>query len=433
MTWTYQEALTWLYNRQALGIKLGLDKVRALLASVGDPQRAFQSIHVAGTNGKGSVTRFLALALQRAGHRVGAFTSPHLVHFTERVEVDGVPIAREDVARLLWVIKPHVEHLDNEDTPPTFFEINTALALLHFKEAGCDWAVVETGMGGRLDATNVLTPAATVITNVSQDHASFLGSNLRDIAYEKAGIIKPDTPCITAATGAALEVIQVQANTTRAPLTVVGEDYDIAPDLGGMLLRTPTGEARYDVGAAGEHQLLNAATAVATADVLDGAIPHHALAASLAEARMPGRLETFLLTRADGGHVEVLLDGAHNLEGARALRRHLGHRDLHSFHLIVGFSDDKPWQEMLGQWQPLALRVHAVSPRGPRGLPSDRIEHAMEGAFNPCSCQPDVKTALQAAIDGGAEAIVVAGSIFLVGEARAILTGQDLEDVHGAQ
>src|ERR1041385_1988032 len=173
--WTYEEALAWLYGRQALGIKLGLEKVERLLRALGDPHLAYRTVHVAGTNGKGSVTRMRAKALQESGFRPGATTSPHLVSFTERIEVDGDPIAKDRVAAGLARVRDAVEPLDADGTPPTFFECVTALAFLHFKEAGVQWAVVETGMGGRLDATNVIQPRLTVITNIELDHEAHLG------------------------------------------------------------------------------------------------------------------------------------------------------------------------------------------------------------------------------------------------------------------
>lgn len=440
--WTYPEALEWLYGRQALGIKLGLEKVHDLLRAIDDPHRAFDSVHVAGTNGKGSVTRFLAAALQRSGHRVGAFTSPHLIRFTERITVDGSPIPEDAVAQGLWRIRPVVDALDGEERPPTFFEINTALAFLHFREQGVAWAVVETGLGGRLDATNVLAPRLTVITNVAMDHARFLGDHPAQIAAEKAGIMKSGVPCITAARDDALVILKSVSQIERVPMSILGEDYHVLPDVNGLRLAHPGGEAHYDLAAAGEHQLENAALVVAACDALrqQGVqVPVEAVQQALAETSVPGRMESVQMAARDldegagDRRLEVLLDGAHNEAAAQALRYHLGRRDWSGFHLIVGFHQDKDWRALLSQWAPLAVQVWGVPLRSPRTLDPERMRDEVEGIGLPFQAVPDVSTALQGAARGDADRIVVAGSLWLVGEARAHLLGEPMEEIRGVQ
>ncbi len=443
LEWPYEEALAWLYGRQALGIKLGLDKVRRLLAALDNPQDAFRSIHIAGTNGKGSVARFMAGALRAAGYKVGLTTSPHLVRFTERIEINGRQVLPSAVAEGLAAIRPHVEALDGDDQPPTFFEIVTALAFVLFRDEGVTWAVVETGMGGRLDATNVLDPVLTVITNVSLDHAGYLGDHIGLIAAEKAGIMKPGVPCVTGVSGDALSVLKVASHGLRVPMSILGEDYHIVPDVNGMRLATPRGDAHYDVGPAGEHQLDNAALAVAAVDALRGlgvSVPDLALHTALRETVMPGRMESVhvqgsMLAGPAAGDalVEVILDGAHNEAGAVALRRHLAKRHLSGFHLIVGFAADKPWETMLDQWAPLAAHVWGVPLRSPRGLPPAPIGRHLEGEFMPFDAAPDATTALRLAVEAGARTILVAGSLFLVGEARAAITGEPVEEIRGTQ
>ncbi len=441
--WSYEESLAWVYGRQALGMKLGLDKVRRLLAALDHPQDAFQSVHVAGTNGKGSVARFLAAALREAGYRVGLTTSPHLVRFTERIEIDGRQVDTDAVRNGLAAIRPHVELLDQQQEPPTFFEIVTALAFLVFRNAGVQWAVVETGMGGRLDATNVLEPALSVVTNVSLDHAAYLGDHVGLIAAEKAGIMKPGVPCVTGATGDALSVLKVVSHAVQAPMSIIGEDYHLLPDVNGMRLATPRGEAHYDIGPAGEHQLENAAVAVAAVDALRSRgvdIPDLALHTALRTTLMPGRLETVRLEASRlagpdaGDHlVTVLLDGAHNLAGAVALRRHLANLQLSGFHLITGFAADKDWESMVDQWAPLAAHVWGVPLRNPRSLPPAALGRHLEAEFMPFDEAPDAATALRHAVASGARYIVVAGSLFLIGEARAAITGEGLEEIRGSQ
>ncbi|HLF17092.1 MAG TPA: folylpolyglutamate synthase/dihydrofolate synthase family protein, partial [Candidatus Thermoplasmatota archaeon] len=440
--WSYEEALGWLYGRQALGIKLGLAKVERLLAAVGDPHTAYRAVHVAGTNGKGSVARMVARTLQNAGRRVGCTTSPHLVSFTERIEVDGEPIARGDVARLLARLRPAVELQDRQGEPPTFFEVVTALAFLAFREAEVEWAVVETGMGGRLDATNVLRPALTVITNVDLDHQEHLGHTVAEIAWEKSGIMKPGVPCVTGASGDALTVLKARSHELEVPMSIVGEDYHVVPGGDGLVLLRPTGESHYAVGLAGEHQRHNAALVVAATEALRSrgvAIPPSALEAALRETTNPGRLETFevpaaTLAPGTGSRpVTVLLDGAHNVAAARALRSHLDRAGWQGFHLVTGFCADKDWTEALAAWLPCAGRVWAVPLRNPRSLDPRRIVEATRPSGVTASEQPDVRSALACAAAAGAERILVAGSLYLAGEARALLTGAGLEEIRGTQ
>lgn len=443
--WAYEEALGWLYGRQARGIKLGLDKVRRLLAQIGDPQDRFHSVHVAGTNGKGSVTALLSEALRRAGHDVGHTTSPHLVRFTERIEINGRPVTRGQVAKGLWTIRPAVERLDEEGEDPTFFEVVTTLAFHLFAEAGVEWAVVETGMGGRLDATNVLQPRLTIITNVAEDHQEHLGRHIGDIATEKGGIMKPGVPCITGATADALVVLKVLSHRFGSPMSILHEDYHVRPDINGIRLVRPGGESHYRVGLAGEHQLENAALAVAAVDALRTqgvAVPERAVQEAIAKTRFPGRLEMIRCAYQDlcpddpvqpHQDVEVLLDGAHNPAAARSLRRHLGHLDWTGFHLVTGFNRDKAWQQMLQEWVPLAAQVWGVPLRNPRTLDPEQIVDVTRGVGIPFKTAPDARTALQEAARAGATRIVVAGSLFLVGEARAHLTGQPMEEIRGEQ
>ncbi len=427
----HADALAWLYGRQGLGVKLGLEKVHKLLARLDNPHQSFKSVHVAGTNGKGSVVRWLGDALSHAGHRVGRFTSPHLIRFSERIVVDGDEIPDQDVARLIAQLQPVADELDAADAGPTFFELVTAMAFLWFKEQGVDWAVIETGMGGRLDATNVLEPALTVITNVGMDHQEFLGDHIVDIAAEKAGIMKPGVPCVTGAEGDALVAIKATSAALECPMSIVGVDYQVVPDIGGMSLIHPEGTAHYSVVSPGEHQLQNAALVVAACDALRTTgvdVPVASIQHALANTRMPGRTETLHL---DG--VPVLLDGAHNIDGAVALRRHFAHMDASGFQLIVGFSADKQWSDMLAQWAPLAARVIGVPLRSDRSMNPDDLRSEVEGIGIPFLHCPDVQSALRQAASTSPSLIVVAGSLFLVGEARAILTGQPLEGIRGNQ
>jgi dihydrofolate synthase/folylpolyglutamate synthase len=285
---TYQESLAWLYSTQQFGIKLGLENTTRLLEDLGNPHDAFRILHVAGTNGKGSVCAMLDAILRRAGHRTGLYTSPHLIDFRERIRVDGRMIAREAVAAGLTRIRDLSSGWDHS---PTFFEITTVLALEHFAASGCEYVVLETGMGGRLDATNAVTPVVSVITPVAMDHSEWLGDTIAAIAGEKAGIIKPGVPTVSAPQRTeAAEVIRARAGQA---VTFVTEPW--------------TGELPLE----GEHQKWNAAAAVAALQAA-GIYPAAGVVnEALREVRWPARFQRV--------GPNLVVDGAHNPHAADAL------------------------------------------------------------------------------------------------------------------
>src|SRR5271163_3346271 len=246
---TYSQAIEFLYSLRLFGMKLGLENTFRLAAAIGNPHHNLRFIHVAGTNGKGSTCAMMESIYRAAGLRVGLFTSPHLVSFAERIQVGRELISHEDVARLTEEIRGVIDAL-NAESPPTFFEVVTVMALKYFAEQKCDLVVWETGLGGRLDATNIVTPLASVITNVQLDHQQWLGQTIPEIAVEKAGIIKPGVPVITTAEEPALSVISKVASEKGAPLIVA----DPLPSR--------------EIGLSGAHQRLNAAAAVAAVRVL---------------------------------------------------------------------------------------------------------------------------------------------------------------------
>jgi dihydrofolate synthase / folylpolyglutamate synthase len=384
----------------------------------------------------------LAAVLAAAGHRTGCTTSPHLVSFTERMEVDGEPASRGEVADLLARLRPHVEALDAEGEPPTFFEVATAAAFLHFADAGVAWAVVEAGMGGRLDATNVVRPEVAVITNVSLDHQRHLGQTVPEIAWEKAGIMKEGVPVVTAATGEALMVLTVRSHQVHAPMSIVGGDYTVVPDPDHLVLLRPNGESRYEVGLAGPHQHENAALVVACVEALrlrGHDLPERALREGLRQVRHPGRLQRFdldaarLAPGAPSRPVSVLVDGAHNVAAAEALRQALFAMGWSGYHLVAGFCSDKDWQESLEAWLPPCAHLWAVPVRNPRSLdPGHLVALGLEGGVR-SEAAAGLAKALRRAVEAGAQRILVAGSLFLAGEAVATLTGRSLEEIRGSQ
>jgi dihydrofolate synthase/folylpolyglutamate synthase len=386
---TYEEMLQRLFALRRFGMRPGLAGVRALLAGLGHPERALCAVHVGGTNGKGSTTAFVEAALRAHGVRTGAFTSPHLLRFTERITIGGVELGRDQAADLA----ARVLAVGGEFT---FFEIVTAMAFVAFVERDVEVAVVEVGLGGRLDATNVLErPLATVVTSVGRDHTDVLGETLTAIAREKAGIWKPGVPAIFACDDeAAATVIAGEAARVGAPAQRYGRDFDDAglPPL----------------GLGGAHQRRNAALARrALASLPSQFRPSaQALADGLARVRWPGRLEWLTPT--------LLVDAAHNEEGARALAAAL---PAGPFTLILGVVADKDARAIADALAPRAARVIATAPPSARALPATALAQLVPGADS----APDLATALAMA---RGQVTVVAGSIFLVGEARRLVLGE---------
>ena len=400
---TYAEAIQFLYGLQMFGANFGLENTRKLAALAGNPQAKLRFIHVAGTNGKGSTCAMLESIYRSSGLRVGLFTSPHLVSFRERIQVNRQLIPENELVRLVEEIQPLLQRFP-VDNHLTLFEVVTVMALKFFAEQKCDLVIWETGLGGRLDATNIVTPLASVITNIGFDHQQWLGDTLEQIAAEKAGIIKPGISVLTA-TGepSALAVIEKIAREKSAPLKIVNR---LAGTLAPPLL--------------GEHQNLNATLALATVEVLQKQIPVSAdnIQAGLAAVDWPGRLQ--LLPQPDGR--SILLDGAHNLDGAKALRAALEkHFSKTRPVIIFGALGDKQWPEICRTLAPLAARILTVPVASERTADA----HALAAAFRSANPAADVHacTNISEALIASKDAafIVVTGSLYLVGEALELL------------
>jgi dihydrofolate synthase / folylpolyglutamate synthase len=396
---TYPQAIEFLYSLRLFGMKLGLDNTFRLAAAMGNPHQRLRFIHVAGTNGKGSTCAMLESIYRAAGWRVGLFTSPHLVSFAERIQVGRRFISRDEVARLTDEIRAASETLGAE-TPPTFFEFVTVMALKYFAEQKCDLVVWETGLGGRLDATNIVTPLASVITNVQLDHQQWLGQTLPEIAREKAGIIKHGVPILTATEdAAALGVITEVARQQEAPLTVVME-----------------AASQYAVSLAGEHQKRNAALALAVVRLLQPQIsaPESALCEGLKTTRWDGRLQ--MAPQPDGRL--ILLDAAHNPAGAQTLAEML----QNSFQgrplaLILGTMSDKDYAAICRRLAPLAVKIFLSPIASDRGADPQALADCCRQA-NPAAAVAVCRNIAQALAQATQEPfVVVAGSIYFVGEA----------------
>lgn len=378
---TYSESLAWLYATQQFGVKLGLDNTLHLLDAVGNPHDGLRIFHVAGTNGKGSVCAFLDASLRKAGLRTGLYTSPHLVDFRERVRIDGRPVARADAAR--WLTRLRAAGSGHS---PTFFELATVLALGCFAEAGCEAVVLETGMGGRLDATNVVEPVVSILTPVAMDHAEWLGDTPAKIAGEKAGIIKRGVPAVSAPqTPDVAAVFEARAAASGSPLSFVTEPW--------------TGP----VGLVGGHQRWNAALAALAIDVSGVEVPPEAVAEGIASVHWPARFQCI------GGRIVV--DGAHNPHAAAALaaiwREVFGDRKAV---VVFGALGDKDASGMLRALEPVAERFVFVPVQSARGVPPS--------SFAGLTSHPSVVCAsLAEGIAQAGDLALVTGSLFLAGEA----------------
>ncbi|HYM41039.1 MAG TPA: folylpolyglutamate synthase/dihydrofolate synthase family protein [Thermoplasmata archaeon] len=417
-----QAALGQLYGLERFGIKLGLDNIRQLLALVGDPQAGLPAVHVTGTNGKGSVCAYVASTLRKAGYRTGLYTSPHLVRFNERIQVDGVPISDEDLLRLWQGIQPAMRAMDGGRAVnrPTFFEVTTALAFEYFRERTVDVAAIEVGMGGRFDATNVIDGRVAVIGRVGLEHTEHLGRTVDRIAREKAGIIKSTSRAVTVEQEA-LPVIQERCRDLGVPLLIVGREVSverISQDLSGQRVRVrgPFGELVVGTPLLGSFQLENVGLAVTALTELRKsgfAVSDAAIAEGIATTEWPARLQTI---RRDP---LVLVDGAHNGPAAAALAS--AYAELFPGRkciLVIGILADKDLASIASSLGPLAERVIACHPKSHRAYHAEEVASAFR-AFAPVEVVPAVAEAVDRGLAAArAEDIVlITGSIYTAGEA----------------
>lgn len=414
---------------QSAAKKFNLENIAVLAESLGHPERKYPCLHIAGTNGKGSTAAFLESILRHAGYRTGLYTSPHLERINERIRVNGEEIPDAAFASVFSGIQHRIEQLlANGTLPahPTFFECVTAIAFAHFAEAGVRFAVFEAGLGGRLDATNILTPEVSVITRIDFDHENFLGHSLREIAGEKAGIIKPGVPVVMAPQiEEARQVLVAKAREQRSRVIETLGAFEIKSQemVGGRVRATlqeiATGTL-FDIAPrlSGRFQLQNALNAVAAARFLlsEGAhIDDAAVEKGIATASWPGRIEK-VHSRPD-----IYLDGAHNPSAARELATFLqeNFRERRLF-LIFGALRDKAVDEISGILFPLASEVIFTQPRTPRSISALQLAEIASHHTAKFAIIPDAEQALQATLAkaGPADVICITGSLYLVGELR---------------
>ena len=423
---TFNEMRDALFARGRFGIRPGLDTIRRILHRLDHPERQFPVIHIAGTNGKGSTAAFLASILQQGGYRTGLFTSPHLISFTERFRINGVSISEE----LLVPLAEDV--LAAAPVEATFFELVTAMALLYFARERVEVALLEVGMGGRLDATNAVTGILSIITPVSLDHCRYLGDTVREIAAEKAGMIKDSAPVVCSSQDdEALAVILDRSAAAAAPLFCCGREFrgEWRPD--GLayvgLHRTLSG---LTPGIPGDYQRDNAACALAAAELLaEMGFPlvTTSLASGIRSACWPGRMELF------PGPPRLLLDGAHNPAGVSALLTSLERIKRERLFLVTGVMGDKDRDGVLGPLLPHAHQVITVSADLPQALPADELAVFCRSLGARVTAAKSVAQGIDLAREqaGNDDLILVTGSLYLVGEARGLLLHQPCRPFQG--
>lgn len=416
----------WLARLEFFGIKLGLDTITAILAELDRPHSSYRVIHIAGTNGKGSVAAMVSHTLTVAGRRTGRYTSPHLVALEERFAVDGRSVAASELDRALHRVRGAVATLMERsalDVEPTYFEITTAAAFEIFRQERVDIAVVEVGLGGRLDATNVVAPAVTAITSIDLDHEAHLGPTLAAIATEKAGIIKAGVPVIVGALKPeALRAVATIAAAKGAPLVqsdAAGIDIDRS-GAGQYQVTVRTNRGTYgpvDLGLRGRHQIGNAVIAALVLEQLpaDLAIDRTAVETGLRDVRWPGRLDLVAV-----GERTVLVDGAHNPAGARALASYLSEANPHGLPVVFGVMADKHAREMLAELLPFARPLIVTRAPGARAADPQRLASMFAEAPATIVVEPSIERALATAWSAN-DAIAVAGSLYLAGEVYRLL------------
>ena len=414
---TYQRCLETMYGLRRFGIILGLETIQDILKGLGNPHRSYACIHVAGTNGKGSVAAALSSILFASGYKVGLYTSPHLVRFNERICVNNRQISNNEVIKFYRAVK-RVHHGKRS---PTFFEFATAMALHAFGQHRVDWAVIETGMGGRYDATNVIQPAISIITNVSMEHRDYLGNTLAEIAREKAGIIKPSTPVVSGVKQKqARSVVRRIARKQSAPLFMLGQDFKVRQNSsGGFSYHGLENSWRHmQTPLLGRYQVQNTALALAACEVLikdKATIALGSITKGLANTRWAGRLEMVCQ------HPLVILDGAHNLAAARNLAKFLAqHLNKRQITLVVGILDDKPYRSMLSSLLPLCSRVIITRAQTGRALAPEKLYTIAKKSITDVRIIPDTAAAAKYAIEtaGRDDVVCIAGSLYVVGEAK---------------
>lgn len=407
---SHSETTDYLYSLREGGSKYGIERMRRFVAALGDPQKKYPVIHLAGTNGKGSVCAMLEAIYRKNGYKTGLFTSPHLIHLGERVQVNRSSLSMDDITRYTGRLRSVAEELEEKDpgSHPTFFEFMAAMAFLHFAESKVDIALIETGLGGRLDATNIVDPELSILTTISLDHTDLLGETLAEIAVEKAGIIKPKKPVLMGRLPAEAEaVIRKVATERKCPLHSLEE-------------RFPSKEDLPETNLFGAFQRINAGLAEQAAELLSKHFPIRSTSA-LQQVDWPGRWQSLQIS----GRT-VILDATHNPEGAQQLIESLASLEKKPI-IVAGTLGEERGRHLMQAIAPYASEVHLLEPEQPRALPADILRahlprdvtfpvHAsqIEALFSQNECR----------LGQPGDTIVCTGSIYLIGEILQLLQGE---------
>jgi dihydrofolate synthase/folylpolyglutamate synthase len=442
---TYVETIKFLYNLERFGIKLGLENISIILNLFDNPHKKFKSIHIAGTNGKGSTAAMTASILQYAGYKTGLYTSPHLQDFRERIMVNGAMIPEEDVVELAEMMRNKTQEAG--DLQLTFFEFTTAMAFLHFSREMVDFAVVEVGLGGRLDATNVLNPVLSIITEIDIEHTDYLGEDIKSIAREKGGIIKDSGTVILSSNKTdVVEVIESICKDKKARLYRISKDFigerentDIHSQHFNFIEMSLRGKAEaishsFEIPLLGRHQIINASTAIKAALILPSLIPplqrggsrggvkidESAISEGLKNVQWSGRLEIF------SENPLIILDGAHNLAAAKALSEELKRMrnsefgiQIHNIILVIGILKDKDFKGIISFLAPIADYIIIVKPKTLRSRKPDDLKDEFLKHTEGVEIIEDIPAAISKAKNLASmnDLICITGSFFTVGEA----------------
>ncbi len=435
----YEETLAFIKDLTKFGINFGLERIQALLDRLGNPEKKLRVIHIGGTNGKGSTAAILQAILEQAGYKAGMYISPHLHDFRERISINGEMIQAEDVVTGMDVIRPHLQALLAEGLEhPTEFEVSTALALLYLARKQPDFVLLEVGLGGAIDSTNVVQPLISVITNIGMDHMNYLGNTIKEIALVKAGIIKEGVPVVTSAKAEALNVIQEYAARKGSEVIVVGQDVrwemigrdDNSFNYDGLTSSYP----ELKLSLQGEHQFINAATAIAVIELLrdrfGSDIPDIAIRQGLSTVKWPGRLELI------SENPKILLDGAHNIDGMKslvdALRKYQEGLYKHKrLILCLGMLGDKEIEKAVGIIAPLADAIVVTKPSSPRAGDWEYIaflagEYLAKDSIHVIE---DPILAVDKCLEmlNPEDMLCITGSLYMLGPVRQYLLGKKLK------
>ncbi|MCM3765461.1 folylpolyglutamate synthase/dihydrofolate synthase family protein [Neobacillus niacini] len=423
---TYQEALDWIHGRLRLGIKPGLKRMEWMMDKLGHPEAKMKTIHIGGTNGKGSTVTFLRCILQAGGYTVGTFTSPYIEQFNERISVNGKPISDQEIMDLANIIRPLADELEETELGgPTEFEVITAMSFYYFaNNSSIDLVLYEVGLGGRFDSTNIINPLASIITNIGLDHTNILGNTYEEIAFEKAGIIKEHTPIFTAVKHpGALKVIQKQADTMQAPIFKLNHNFSISNHESlahgeQFTLQTQFNHLeQLEISMMGQHQTENAALAVTTAQYLtqqgELLLNQQAIRNGLKQAYWPGRFEIL------SEDPLVIIDGAHNDEGITALVEELTNRyEGKSIHIVFAALKDKKLDAMIAKLDKMASQISFVSFDFPRAAKAEELVKLSQSPNK--LAVDDWQTYIPEEIQSleSNEILVITGSLYFISEAK---------------